>query len=105
AIVDQTRDEFAFRLIDRVAVKGKTESVRVYELLGARAAHDPAAEAARAYEKALEAYFARDFRAALALLVRRHDDPPSRVLALRCEALLTHPPPDDWNGVYVASSK
>src|SRR5262249_26605097 len=33
-IHERAGDEFAFRLVDRVAVKGKNEPVRVYELLG-----------------------------------------------------------------------
>jgi adenylate cyclase len=105
AIVDEARDEFAFRLIDRVAVKGKHESVRVYELLGPQAARTDAFERARAYEVALESYFAGDFRTASILFARQVDDPPSRVLAVRCQVLLANAPPDDWNGVYVASAK
>ena len=105
AIVDATSDECEFRLIDRVAVKGKTEAVRVYELLGLRGECGDSLSRARDYEGALEAYFARDFKGALALLAAGSDDPPSRVLAERCEAMLAHPPPGDWNGVYVATTK
>jgi hypothetical protein len=32
-------------------------------------------------------------------------DPPSGVLAGRCRLFLATPPPDDWNGTYVATSK
>jgi adenylate cyclase len=104
-IVEQTQDEFVFRLVDRVAVKGKSEPVRVFELLGAAGACDDALPVARAYERALEAYFARDFARAMEVLRPLVDDPPSRVLVRRCEALLAAPPPGDWNGVYVAKSK
>ncbi|MGA7118990.1 MAG: adenylate/guanylate cyclase domain-containing protein, partial [Polyangiaceae bacterium] len=105
AIVTETGDEFAFRFIDRVAVKGKAEAVRVYELLGARAESADALERAAVYERALEAYFARDFSGALLELGALRDDHASRVLAARCTALLAHPPPPDWNGVYVATAK
>jgi adenylate cyclase len=105
AIVEHAREDFEFRLVDRVAVKGKDESVRVYELLGARGQCDDAVEKARVYEQALEAYFARDFTGARALFVALEDDPPSRVLVERCEAMAAHPPPEDWNGIFVAKAK
>ena len=105
AIVTETGEEFAFRFIDRVAVKGKAEAVRVYELLGLRAASQDALARAAVYERALDAYFARNFSQALALLGTLRDDPAGRVLAVRCTALLAHPPPPDWDGVYVATDK
>jgi adenylate cyclase len=104
-IVEQARDRFAFRLIDRVAVKGKREAVRVYELLGALEESSAARESADGYERALHAYFQRDFAAALTTFLARPDDPPSRVLAERCRHLLASPPAEDWDGVYVATSK
>jgi adenylate cyclase len=104
-VVEQVRDVFAFRLIDRVAVKGKHASVRVYELLGALGDDSAVQESARVYEQGLEAYFARDFGAALALFASRAGDPPSLVLAERCRKLLASPPSDDWDGVYVATTK
>jgi adenylate cyclase len=105
ATVRATGDEFAFRLVDKVAVKGKHESVRVYELLGTGTKSSPRVGAARAYEQALEAYFARDFAGALSRLGRLTDDPPSRVLADRCRAMIDRPPPEGWDGVYVATTK
>jgi adenylate cyclase len=105
ATVAAAGDDLAFRLVDRVAVKGKEEAVRVYELLGTRAECTDALARAAPYERALDAYFARRFDEALGVLRSREDDPPSRVLAERCKAMLAHPPPPDWNGVYVAASK
>jgi adenylate cyclase len=98
-------DDFAFRLVDKVAVKGKQVAVAVYELLGARAECADAIAAAAQYERALEAYFARDFDGAIAVLRSRADDPPSRVLLGRCEAMIAHPPPAEWDGVWVAETK
>jgi len=105
AIVERAREDFEFRLVDRVAVKGKDESVRVYELLGARGQCDDAVAKARVYERALETYFARDFTGARALFAALEDDPPSAVLVERCEAMAARPPPEDWNGIFVAKSK
>jgi len=93
-------DAPSFRLVDRVAVKGKHEAVRVYELLeGERT------EAVRIYEEAFAAYLAREFTRARDLLVALPDDPPSCVLLARCVAMIANPPPADWDGVYVATSK
>lgn len=103
AVATSTGDAFAFRLIDKVAVKGKTAAVRVYELLGMRT--DPPHPYAFSYERALEAYFSRDFRGAIALLDAATTDGPSRAMAARCKEFLTHPPPVDWDGAFVAVSK
>ena len=104
-IVEEAKDEFVFRRIDRVAVKGKTTSIDVYELLGATGDDIPNLDRARRYEEAFDAYLARDFARALTILEEQLDDPPSAVLEQRCRDLLAHPPPADWNGVHVASSK
>jgi adenylate cyclase len=106
AIVEQARGEFAFRLLDRVAVKGKHEPVDVYELVGARARATNELRSATRYEEALRAYFGRDFARARTLLVDLvADDAPSRVLDGRCMAMIANPPPPDWDGVYAATSK
>jgi adenylate cyclase len=105
AIEREARDRFAFRRVDRVAVKGKSLGVEVFELIGERDA-DPARLArARCYERALEAYFARDFDGALAVLADAGDDEPARVLAARCQVLRTAPPPPGWDGTFAATEK
>jgi len=102
----EARDAFVFRLVDRVAVKGKTKPVRVYELLGASGRVSDAKErTARTYERALEAYFQREFAMAQSLLVGQRDDGPSAVLYARCEAMRERPPSEAWDGVYVAATK
>jgi adenylate cyclase len=106
AIVDEAKDEFVFRRIDRVAVKGKTTGIDVYELLGAKGDAIDDLERARCYEEAFDAYLARDFERAITL-VEPHagEDPPSAVLVERCRHLAENPPPASWTGVHVASSK
>lgn len=105
SFVADAGDDFAFRLVDKVAVKGKRMAVGVYELLGVRAECADALAAAAPYERALQAYFKRDFRGAIAVLRPRDADPPSRVLLGRCEAMIAHPPPAEWDGVWVAETK
>ncbi|HUG53986.1 MAG TPA: adenylate/guanylate cyclase domain-containing protein, partial [Vicinamibacteria bacterium] len=104
AVREATMETFDYRLVDVVAVKGRTRGVRVYELLGWRGA---AAERGRerVYEDALERYWARDFAGALLILEGQHNDAPSRVLAERARRLAADPPPAEWDGVYVARVK
>ena len=104
-IAQAARERFAFRRVDRVAVKGKAQAIDVYELLGRRGDPIAAAAAIGRYESAFDAYLARDFSTAAALLANAEDDPPSRVLYERCLELSQTPPPADWGGVHVAKSK
>jgi adenylate cyclase len=104
-IVEKARGAFVFRLLDIVAVKGKSEAIRIFELLGEQGADNSLSESIANYEKAFEAYLARDFTGALALLAGRDGDPPSVVLAERCRGFLAEPPPADWRGIYVATAK
>lgn len=103
AVRDSAGPEFAFRLVDLVAVKGKTRAVRVYELLGPRA--DAVADVAERYELAFDAYQHRRFAEAINLLASQGSDGPSRTLTQRCRQYLTEPPPQEWDGAYVAHDK
>ena len=103
AVRDACQDRYRFRHIDRVAVKGKTRPVDVYELRGA--AQEVVEPWVRRYEAALAAYFEQDFaRAAELLALQRHDAPSARLFE-RCERLRQEPRRLAWDGVYVALSK
>jgi adenylate cyclase len=99
SIYDAAKNDFQFRLLDRVAVKGKSKSINVYELLTERT---PTIEK---YESALHAYWQRDFTGALAILKAQSDDPPSLVLSERCEMFLRTAPPADWDGTFISMMK
>ena len=97
---------FEFRFLDVVAVSGKGQAVRVYELLGPTGESGPRVERARAYEAALALYLGRDFGRALAGFdAIAAEDPPAAVLASRCRGFLEEPPPPEWDGTYVAKTK
>lgn len=103
---DSVGRAFEFRLVDVVAVKGKSRSIRVYELLSrAGGVGVERAETVARYERALAAYQERRFVEALELLNVQPHDPPSRVLSERCERFLTAPPGDSWSGAHVALEK
>ncbi len=100
------KNTFAFRKLDRVAVKGKSQGVLVFELLGDAGAEGPRITLARAYERAFDHYFARRFSDAIPILAAQAGaDAPSAVLLARCREYLLTPPAAGWNGVYVARTK
>ena len=104
AVETEARATFAFRKLDRVAVKGKSRAVVIFELLGpVGAARGPEITA---YEAALDHYFARRFSQAIAgLAAFVETDPPSKVLLERCQTFLASPPPPEWDGTWIARSK
>ncbi|HYR59093.1 MAG TPA: adenylate/guanylate cyclase domain-containing protein, partial [Chthoniobacteraceae bacterium] len=104
-IAGETRGHFDFRVLDLVAVKGKSEAIRIYELLGEKGAACDGYAIAAAYERAFDAYVARDFAAAISILEKQEADAPSNVLLKRCRAFQQQPPPADWRGVHLATAK
>jgi adenylate cyclase len=105
SIFERAREAFDFRLLDVVAVKGKSDAITMYELLGTKGASGECREIVAAYETAFAAYAAKDFERALTILREYASDPPSAVLIERCNTFLQTPPPPDWQGVYVSLSK
>jgi adenylate cyclase len=105
AIVEATRQHFEFRLLDLVAVKGKSQAVRIYELLGPAGQRGDNPDVFANYERAFAAYLERDFAGAIAILDNQAGDAPSAVLAERCQRFLEEPPPPDWHGVYTVAQK
>jgi len=98
------RDRFSWRFIDRVAVKGCTEGLAVYEPL--------ALERERIttpFSRATQLYAARRFEEAAAefeaCLASFPDDGPSAALRARSRQYAVDPPPLEWTGVFVATEK
>jgi adenylate cyclase len=110
ATVAAAPDAFVYRLLDLVAVKGRGEPLRCYEVVARAGALMPAARQTLArYHEALELYRARRWEEALRLLdALARESPADGPIALyqrRARALLADPPPEDWDGVFVAESK
>jgi len=95
---------YAWRLVDGVRVKGKNDSLEIYELLGRV---EDLSESDRAfvsrYTSALADYRARRFeeaRDSLAdLRAERPGDGPTLRLLREAELLAAEPPAADWDGV------
>jgi adenylate cyclase len=104
------RERIVARPVGVVQVKGKRQGVEVWEPLSLASEDDAVArEIARLFVEGLGAYLDRDFRGAAeqykAALRLRPEDKPAAVLLERCRDFLSAPPPEDWNGVYVATEK
>jgi adenylate cyclase len=105
------RGRVVMRAIDVVAVKGKRIGTRIYEPLCRRS--DPEAaqadELARASFAALDAYLARRFDEAAegyrALLVMRPGDAAFSEMLARAVRFRAAPPPEEWDGSFVATEK
>jgi adenylate cyclase len=105
SIHSAVKDNFHFRRLDRVAVKGKTEGLLIYELLSEKIPEGRPSTAVFSYERAFDLYQNRDFKAALDLLEPHAEDAPSLALARRCRDLIANPPSNAWNGIHVFDSK
>ena len=77
SVVERAREAFDFRLLDIVAVKGKSEPITIYELLGTKGDAEERREIVSAYESAFAAYAARDFEKALTVLQEYANDRPA----------------------------
>jgi len=102
-------DDFAFREIDLVRVKGKNEPVAIFEPLGPLAElSDEARTKLSKYSTALEAYRRQQWDlAAEAFENLRHgtDELLYNVYLDRIERFRKKPPSGDWDGVFAHQSK
>lgn len=104
AIRNALGDGFAPREISRVAVVGRKEPVRIFELL------PPQEFAARekplsTFAKGLQEFYAGRFSVALeSFLATEKTDPAAAAYARKCRALIDHPP-ENWEGVWTMTEK
>lgn len=105
AVYLKSSQQFQFRKLDSVVVKGKTRPVDIFELLGERTRPEESAPVkVIQYEEALRLYQAGRFAEALLAFERLPDDRPALTLSSRCRTLLKEPPAD-WRGVYQVKQK
>lgn len=110
AVKAEAGEALLYRFLDVVAVKGRQEPLVVYEVLGPAGALEPTRAAfVAAYERGIALYRSRRWAEAADLFETIHadrpEDGPSWLYLRRSRALLAAPPPEDWNGVYVATHK
>ena len=106
----QAVNEFVFRELDLVRVKGKQEPVAIFEPIGHKndVSPDITAELTR-YKQALRAYRQQQWDKAEAEFFNMGQSYPDCFLYQeylnRISAFRKNPPPQDWDGVFIHSSK
>jgi adenylate cyclase len=104
-------DQVCARELDKIRVKGKTQPVSIYELIGL--ASDPISEQKQHvmehYQKGRELYLNQDFAIAIGEFaqVLRFDpnDKPADMHLARCQHWLKTPPPENWDGAWTMTEK
>jgi class 3 adenylate cyclase/HAMP domain-containing protein len=96
-----------FRLLDTVAVKGKTKGVKIYTVC--RRLDENEARAWKLHNEGMELYYrcafaeaAGKFEEVLGIL---REDYNAQNLLERCRAYSADPPPENWDGVEVMKTK
>jgi class 3 adenylate cyclase/HAMP domain-containing protein len=99
--------EIPCRLIDRVAVKGKTVGVPIFTARLALTVQER--EGWKYHAEAADLYYNRRFQEALPYFEKAAgyipEDPAAPRFAQRCRVYVKNPPPADWDGVEVMTEK
>jgi adenylate cyclase len=105
---ERIKDTVPCRILDRVCVKGKSKPIAIYAPLLKGEGKD----LAKIYGDAFHAYTENSFTLAKELYEKIAEmDPGSasaeycNMMVERCEEYLLNPPPADWGGAYVMTSK
>ena len=104
-------NELIFRVLDIVAVKGRQQSVTVYQLLGS--VNDPHSRTmvklSELSERALVHYLSSEWEEAeneyKEILKEYPNDKTAQMFVERCQKLKDNPPDDKWDGVYRLTQK
>ncbi len=112
-------DRVVFRPLGRIVVKGRKQAVPIYEIVGLKEnVSDRTRECLALFSQGLARYYERDWTGAKALFEQsgalEPNQPaqtpgvtsnPSLVFINIASQYAAHPPPDDWDGVYVMQEK
>lgn len=106
----QGQEDFLFRQIDRVQVKGKQEAITAFEpLCPLQDASPELIQEVEIYAKALEQYYNKNWDGADSLFTKLLKEHPGTLLyevyRKRIHDFRHNPPPPDWDGVYVREVK
>jgi adenylate cyclase len=112
-------DDCVFRFLDKMIVKGRTQPVTMYEIMGLKEdLSEDDFSCAEEYTRGIQKYLSQDWDAAINLFEAsaqyevwqpgRNEGiatNPSLILIERSHQYKEDPPGDDWDGVYVMTSK
>ena len=108
--MDETKDSVVFRRLDRIRVVGKSQPIRIYELVDEKGMLDQRkADIIGLFDQALMKFELRLWDEASAafkdVLALDPDDGPSRTYIERAAKYKQTPPPDNWDGVFTLTMK
>lgn len=104
-------DECLYRFLDNIVVKGRTQPVKVFEIVGLKEDADQQLyDCVGIYEEAMAKYMNQEWDAAIELFeqartLEKDQMNPTQIFISRCNLMKVKPPGDDWNGVFVMKSK
>jgi len=104
------QDDYVFRKLDKVQVKGKTEPVIIYEPVCLKSeASEELLQSIDAYHQALALHYAKDWTASkTAFKALKEIDPDRLIYSLYLDRMTTTQEmllTDDWDGTFVHTSK
>ena len=110
AVYKNLNDSFICRELDYITVKGKTDVVRIFEVLQdtQKNVNDKLYDLKEVFETGLDYYRKRKWKTAKKYFlecVEKYNDQPSKVFLDRIEHYQSAPPPADWKGVFVMRTK
>ncbi len=102
-----TGTTFAWRELDAIRVKGRSDPVKIYEPLAESGQQSPEQQdKAAAYAEGLACWRAREFSRAADCFTRvAAVDPPSALFRDRAKRLADNPPPPEWEAVNTLEGK
>lgn len=107
SVFHKVKSVYPCRLVDKVVVKGKTQGEKIFT--AKRTLTKREKEAWALHHKALRHYYQKNFPEAIKYFqgVQKFlpDDYISQMFLGRCERYLENPPPIDWNGLEILTSK
>ncbi|HXF91093.1 MAG TPA: adenylate/guanylate cyclase domain-containing protein, partial [Candidatus Nitrosotenuis sp.] len=114
-VFNELHNQCVARPLDVIAVKGKAESVKIYELVGLLG-DDPRIipskeeiEFCKIFARAFDAYLDQRFDDALTILdglsKKYGDDYVVNLYIQRCKDFKKSPPPEQWDGTVILTSK
>ncbi len=110
-VVRRLRNPPRMREIDLVVVRGKSEPVRIFELLShhTRESFPNMDRVLLCFEEGLRLYRQREWQKATACFQEALDacpaDGPSKLYLATCEEFMRNPPGEDWNGARILLAK
>ena len=113
-------DRVVFRSLGKIVVKGRTQAVPIYEIVGLKEdVTEKTRECIALFERALARYYARDWKGAMELFTKSRElepnvpgvtpgvvsNPSLVYLEKVVPEAIEEPPPENWDGRYVMKEK